>query len=100
MYYDCLSPSNNFRLPCEARTFRLGNTVAGDTQNALDQYGTIKCINFIRRKVQDGQDVKTILEALSLGQSGPIGSDANLEPVLPNDSLLFLDYEEDSESAR
>jgi hypothetical protein len=57
-------------------------------QYALDDYGIIKCINYIRRAVADGADPLPQL------QQGPavFDDDKYLQPVRDDDALLFHDF--------
>ena len=59
----------------------------------------VKCVNFVRRKLEEGQDHVSILKEVRKGEAGPICSDDNLQPVIEDDELLLLDYEEDAETA-
>ena len=63
-------------------------------QFALDDYGVIKCINFIRRAVADGTD------PLPQVQAGPdaFKDDQYLQPVRGDDALLFHDFSQDEET--
>eukprot|EP00887_Chlorella_sp_A99_P001499 scaffold8.g1499.t1 len=70
-------------------------------QLALDHYDTIRCINYIRGEVATGRDPRPALQAAaaSAGSSGvapPWHGDGFLQPVLPDDELLFHDWEEEA----
>jgi protein arginine N-methyltransferase 3 len=62
-------------------------------QRGLDQVGTIRLINYIRAVVAVGQDPLPALQ----GGTQPWSDDAYLRPFLPDDGLLFHDWEEDEE---
>jgi hypothetical protein len=65
------------------------------SQAALDDYGTIKCINFIRIEVRDGRDPLPALTA-AVGQTDkPWDDDKYLQPVLEDDGLLFHDFDDE-----
>lgn len=65
-------------------------------QYALDDYGVIKCINFIRRAVADGADPLPQL------QQGPavFEADEYLRPVKQDDALLFHDFTQEHAAQR
>lgn len=65
-------------------------------QAKLDDYGVIKCINFIRTEVAGGRDPLPLLAAAKAGQS-PWEDEKYLQPALADDALLFHDYEGDVE---
>ena len=64
-------------------------------QKALTDYDTIRCVNFIRSKVAAG---KSPLQALLRDNSAahrPWEKDEYMHPVLPEDPLLYYDFDED-----
>jgi len=64
-------------------------------QKALTDYDTIRCVNFIRSEVAAG---KSPLQALLRDNSAaqrPWEKDEYMRPVLPDDPLLFYDFDED-----
>ena len=76
-------------------------------QLGLDDYGTIRVINFIRSEVAAGRDPRPLLhaETASSGDSGcgdasakdrvrPWSPDTYLTPVVQDDPLLGYDYDE------
>lgn len=77
-------------------------------QLGLDQYGTLRLINYIRREVGAGKDPRPSLrvaelaaQAASQGPRSPAealpwADDAFLTPVLAEDPLLCYDYEGDA----
>lgn len=71
----------------------------GLTQEHLDQYGVIKVINFIRRAISDGQSPNQVTQTIARGLAEQLQSDHYLTPVLEDDALLFLDYEETEEAS-
>ena len=64
-------------------------------QRNLDQYGTIKCINFVRRQMHEKHTVRSVLDKLNLDDAGHLADDVNLKPFLLDDGLLLLDYEDE-----
>lgn len=56
----------------------------------------IKCINYIRRNLQLGENTQTVLKVVGLGEEGPMGSEDYLQPVLDEDGLLLFDFEGDA----
>jgi hypothetical protein len=64
-------------------------------QHALDDYGVIRCINYIRKSVAQGEDP---LQQLQQGPSA-FQADCYLTPVLENDALLFHDFAADTGAA-
>lgn len=70
-----------------------------DTQAHLDDYNTIRCINYIRSEVAAARDPRPHLAAAvgaDPGASGnpPWDADTYMRPVLPEDPLLFHEYDE------
>jgi hypothetical protein len=70
---------------------------------SLDDYGTIRVINFIRREVAAGSDPLPALRAAaaaavagSRGAPWPWTSDEYLPPVIGDDPLLGYDYDDDA----
>lgn len=64
-------------------------------QERLGQYDVIKLVNFFRSEAAAGRDP---LPALA-GGSRPWDADAYFQPVLPDDGLLFHDWEAAEEEA-
>lgn len=66
----------------------------------MDDYDTIRLINFIRRKVASGADPLPVLKDAVSGEnsasSWPWSSDEYLAPYLEDDPLLGYDYDEDA----
>lgn len=60
------------------------------SQHALDDYGVLKCINYIRRTVADGTDP---LPSLKQGPEA-FADDKYLQPILEDDGLLCHDFTE------
>lgn len=60
------------------------------TQRRLDEYGVIRCINFIRSEVAAGRDPR--LQLASPAEPPPWAADQYLQPVLPDDALLMHDF--------
>lgn len=67
-------------------------------QRRLDEYGLIRCINFIRSEVAAGGDPRPQLAAAA--EPAPWADDRFLQPVLPNDALLMHDFEEEEDAAQ
>ncbi len=70
-------------------------------QARLDDYSTIRCINFIRSEGAAGRDPRpTLAEAAAApSQTGqPWDDDRYLQPVLPEDALLFHDFDDDDDT--
>jgi hypothetical protein len=68
-------------------------------QLSLDDYDTIRLINYIRRSVAAGTDPRPALEAAvsaGAGAQRPWGADEFLAPVIDDDPLLGYDYDEDA----
>jgi hypothetical protein len=67
-------------------------------QRRLDDYDTIRVINFIRREVAAGRDPLPALVASGQqqqeGAAKPWAGDELLNPTLPDDPLITYDYEE------
>jgi hypothetical protein len=70
-------------------------------QRRLDDYDTIRVINFIRREVAAGRDPLPALVASGQQQqqqqeceAKPWAGDEFLNPTLPDDPLITYDYEE------
>jgi hypothetical protein len=66
-------------------------------QRRLDDYDTIRVINFIRREVAAGRDPLPPLVASGQQQQGaakPWAGDEFLNPALPDDPLITYDYGE------
>jgi hypothetical protein len=70
-------------------------------QRRLDDYDTIRVINFIRREVAAGRDPLPALVASGQQQqqgsdpaAEPWAGDELLNPTLPDDPLITYDYEE------
>ena len=69
--------------------------IAVALQNGLSDYDTIRCINFIRAEVAEG---RSPLQALLKGKANtarPWENDQYMRPVIPEDPLLFYDFDED-----
>ncbi len=68
-------------------------------QLALDDFGTIKCINFIRSEVQHGRSPLAQLQ--QLGSEGPFpwADDKYMLPVLADDPLAMYEFEDEPEAA-
>jgi hypothetical protein len=64
-------------------------------QLALDDFGSIKCINFIRSEVQHGRSPLQLLQ--QLGREGPFpwADDRFMLPVLPDDPLAMYEFDEE-----
>ena len=65
-------------------------------QNKLSDYDTIRCINYIRTEVAAG---RLSLEALNDQTSSerPWQKDEYMHPVLPDDPLLFYDFDDEAD---
>jgi hypothetical protein len=63
-------------------------------QLRLDDFGTIKCINFIRSEVQHGRSPLAQLKQLTAGQPLPFSSDKYMLPVLADDPLVMYEFED------
>ncbi|DBB07799.1 hypothetical protein WJX82_004343 [Trebouxia sp. C0006] len=63
-------------------------------QKALTDYDTIRCVNFIRSEVAAGNSPLQALLHNSAAQR-PWEKDEYMRPVLPDDPLLFYDFDED-----
>ncbi len=61
-------------------------------QAQLDEYGAIKCVNYIRAAVKAGQDPRGDLAGALTTAQKPWDEDRFLFPVLPDDSLLCHDF--------
>ncbi|KAL0040918.1 hypothetical protein WJX79_009981 [Trebouxia sp. C0005] len=65
-------------------------------QKALTDYDTIRCVNFIRNEVAAGNSpLQALLHDNSAAQR-PWEKDEYMHPVLPDDPLLYFDFEEDA----
>ncbi len=60
-------------------------------QERLGQYEVIKVINFFRREAKAGRNAT----AAVVGGSRSWNDDKYFQPVLPDDELLFHDWEEE-----
>ena len=67
-------------------------------QRRLDEYGVIRCINFIRSEVAAGRDPRQQLTTAA--DPPPWASDQYLQPVLPDDALLMYDFTDEGNEAR
>ena len=69
-------------------------------QAALQEYDTIRCVNYIRKEVAAGRDPRSALTAAAAASSElrPWADDRYLQPVLEDDALLFFDYEDNAEA--
>jgi hypothetical protein len=67
---------------------------------ALQDYDTIRCVNYIRSEVAARRDPRPALsEAVSGGSAcRPWADDRYLCPVLEDDALLFFDYDDDAQA--
>jgi hypothetical protein len=75
----------------------------------LDDYGTIRVINFIRTEVAAGRDPRPALTAAAAAASSssaaaseaaagaPWSGDSYLQPVLADDPLLTYDFDEEQQ---
>ncbi len=64
-------------------------------QKALTDYDTIRCVNFIRSEVAAGNSpLQALLRDNSAAQR-PWEKDEYMHPVLPEDPLLYYDFDED-----
>ncbi|KAL3139655.1 hypothetical protein ABBQ38_003972 [Trebouxia sp. C0009 RCD-2024] len=65
------------------------------SQNKLSDYDTVRCINYIRTEVAAGR-----LSAAALNEEKaserPWQSDQYMHPVLPDDPLLFYDFDDEA----
>ena len=61
-------------------------------QAKLDDYGAIRCINYIRAAVKAGRDPRPELAAALSGGAQPWDKDQFLFPVLQDDSLLCHEF--------
>ena len=61
-------------------------------QVGMDEYEVIKCINFIRSCVSQGQDPRSELAGAVCAPEKPWRDDKYLIPVLPDDALLFHEF--------
>lgn len=75
-------------------------------QLGLDDYGTIRVINFIRAEVAAGRDPRPALSTAAAGSSSagteagaaaPWSSDTFLQPVLADDPLLTYDFDDEQQ---
>ena len=64
-------------------------------QNELSDYDTIRCINFIRAEVAQGNSPLKVLLARGESADRPWEKDEYMHPVLPEDPLLFHDFDQD-----
>jgi type I protein arginine methyltransferase len=80
-------PSHSPPSPLPVPLFQVGNGI-------LQQYIIIQVINYIRSQVELGLDPSQIKESLQKTPY-PWHDEAYLRPVLPNDELLFQDWEEE-----
>lgn len=66
-------------------------------QVQLDEYETIKLVNYIRKEVREGRDPRPALGAFSGAVSGaPWAAEEFLIPVLIGDPLMFFEFEDDA----
>ncbi len=64
-------------------------------QHHLDDYDTIRVVNFIRREVAAGMDPLPVLAGQHT--TPPWAADEFLAPVLPDDPLITYDYEQEGD---
>ena len=65
------------------------------TQNALTDYDIIRCINYIRAEVAEGRSpLHYLLHERKLSDR-PWEKDQYMHPVLPEDPMLFHDFDQD-----
>jgi hypothetical protein len=72
---------------------------ARPAQLSLDDYDTIRLINYIRRAVAGGADPRPALAAAAAGSATaprPWASDEFLAPAVEDDPLLGYDFDEDA----
>ena len=62
-------------------------------QAKLDDYGVIKCINYIRAAVKQGSDPRSDLAGALGTRDKPWDGDKHLFPVLQNDGLLCHEFD-------
>lgn len=62
-------------------------------QAKLDDYGVIKCINYIRAVVKQGSDPRSDLAGALGSPEKPWDDDKYLFPVLQNDGLLCHEFD-------
>lgn len=62
-------------------------------QARLDDYGIIKCLNYIRAAVKQGSDPRGDLAGALSTPEKPWADDKYLFPVLQNDSLLCHEFD-------
>lgn len=61
----------------------------------MDDYGIIRCVNFIRSEVAAGRDPRSALHSISEQAPTWLSDDSYLRPVMQDDALLFYDYDTD-----
>ena len=65
---------------------------AACAQVRMDEYEVIKCINFIRTCVSQGNDPRSELAGALSTPEKPWKDDKYLIPVLPDDAMLFHEF--------
>jgi hypothetical protein len=77
--------------------------IAPPPQKRLDEYDTLRCINYIRTEVAAGRDPRPALAAVAPGGAAaapwaptPAGDEPYLRPALEDDGLLFYDFDEEA----
>ncbi len=63
-------------------------------QKSLTDYDTIRCVNFIRSEVAAGKSPLQALLRDNFAAQPPWEKDEYMRPVLPEDPLLFYDFDE------
>lgn len=67
-------------------------------QAGLDDYSTIRCVNYIRSEVLAQRDPRPALAAAAAGGAAgsakPWDGDQYMRPVLADDPLLFHEYDD------
>lgn len=67
-------------------------------QVGLDDYSTIRCVNYIRSEVSAKRDPRPALAAAAQGGAAggpkPWDGDQYMKPVLDDDPLLFYEYDD------
>lgn len=64
-------------------------------QNKLSDYDTIRCINYIRTEVAAGRLSAETLNDKKASER-PWQSDQYMHPLLPDDPLLFYDFDDEA----
>lgn len=91
-------------LPAQARTWAgVQGRMGAETrhcwrQAGLDDYSTIRCVNYIRSEVSAQRDPRPSLAAAAqsaaAGSPQPWDGDQYMKPVLADDPLLFYEYDD------